>query len=827
MRFWREAWGWSWLDRFRQDLVYAARTFARNPGFTCVVILTLALGIGATTTMFSVVNAVLLHPLPFPNASRLVVIWGKAVRNPEAPPFFDAYRDFELWKKSSQSFERLAAATWTADGQILTGAGAAREVFAMPVGIDFFSLLGVAAELGRTFEPDDLRADCTVVLKHSFWSEALGGRKDVVGKHLALDRHACTVAGVMPPGFAFYPDAAAMWMLITPGSAIARNPDATVGVFGLLKQGVSLDRAQQEIESLYRNSPQKDPGGIVRTPVIYPLAGQFAYLTGPTLRLSVMVLFGAVSLVLLIGCLNVANLLLGRSVARQKDLAVRAALGSGRARLARQLLTEALFLSVSGAALGALLAAEAVHYFRKLNPIAMPPGNPVAVNLPVLAFTISMAVFTALLFGLAPALKASRVDLMDALRMSTHTVSLSRTARNFRRALVVAEVALSLALLAGAGLLIQSVARLASVPLGFQRDRLAAMTITLPRWAYAANDRRTRFYDAVLDQITVLSDVASAALASSVPPDPPLGTSALAVSGRPAPPLSLGALDVGQLSVSPAYFRVMGVPLELGRAFDQTDRADTPAVAIVNEALAKKYFPHENPIGRRIKLLGRPGNDRPWLTVVGVAGNQKYQNFFHPMSWEESPAVYRPMNQEPPLGVYLVIRTVADGASPAAAIQKQIAALDPDVPLGEAQTIVARLSRSLAYPHLRAAILAAFAGLALLLAAVGLYAVLSQLNAQRTQEFGVRLALGARTSDLLKLVTREGMALTLAGLAVGLVLALSLTSLLGSLLYSVKPADPLTFLMVSLLLLAIALLATYIPARRASRVDPLAALRYE
>jgi predicted permease len=822
----REMWGWAWLDRFTQDVSYAARAFARTPGFTAVVILTLALGIGATTAMFSVVDAVLLHPLPFRNSDRLVVIWETLVRSPNDPPFFDTYHDFEVWKSGSQSFERLTLATWRTDGQILTGAGPARDVFAMPVGIDFFPMLGVAPEVGRTFQPDDLREGCTVVLKHSFWMEVFAGQKNVIGRHVDLNENACTVVGVMPPGFAFYPDAAAMWTLITPDSAIARDPNAKIGVFGLLKPGISIQRAQEEVESLYRNAPRKDPFGTLVKPAIYPLAEQFAYLTGPTLRLSVMVLFGAVSFVLLIGCLNIANLLLGKSVARQKELAVRAALGSGRARLARQLLTEALLLSVTGAALGILVAIGAVHYFRTFNPIEMPPGNPVTVNLPVLCFTASLAAGTALLFGLIPALKASRVDLMDALRVSAQAASLSPTARTLRKVLVIAEVALSLSLLVGAGLLIESVGRLASVPLGFRTDRVITMSITLPRWAYSTSNQRARFYRAALDRTTLLPDVVSAAFASSLPPDGRGGGNALAVDGRPEPSPTTAAYDVGQVSISPGYFGVMGVPLELGRAFEDADREKSPAVAIVNEALARKYFPQVNPIGQRIKV-GRPGTERPSLTIVGVVADEKGQNFFHQMSWEEAPAVFRPLNQDPPSHVSMVFRTPTDNTASAAMIQKQIAALDNNVPTGDVQTMNERLSRMLSYPRLRAIVLATFAGLALVLAAIGLYAVLSQLIAQRTQEFGVRMALGAQGSDLLRLVIREGMVLTFAGLAAGLMIAASLTGLLSSLLYGVKPTDPLTLAEVSLVLLLVTLLATYIPARRASRVDPMVALKYE
>jgi predicted permease len=824
----RETWEWNWLERFKQDVAYALRAFGRTPGFTAVVILTLALGIGATTAIFSIVNAVLLNPLPYPNADRLVVIWEKLVRNPKGTAVFDSYRDFETWKNASRSFELLAPATWATGGQILIGNGAARNVLAMPVGIDFFPLLGATPELGRTFQPDDLHRGCTVVLKHSFWLAAFGGQKDVVGKHVSLSEQACTVTGVMPAGFTFYPDAASMWMLITPDSAIGRDPEnANVGVFGRLKPGVSIERAQKEVEALYRNQHKKDPDGIVRIPAVFPLAEQFAYLSGPTLRLSVMILFGAVIFVLLIACVNIANLLLGRSLARQKELAVRAALGSGRMRLIRQLLTEGLLLSFAGASIGVLLALGAVHYFRILNPIQMPPGNPVSVDVHVLGFTAGLAVATALAFGLAPALKASRVDLIDALRASGRSASLGPTAQAFGKTLVAAEVMLSLTLLVGAGLLIESVNRLSAVPLGFRTDHLLSVPIELPEWSYSKDARRISFYREVLNRTKTLPGVESAALASSLPlTSERFGASALAVEGKPAPDAKTAPNDVTVLSVTPDYFRVMGVSLEQGRFLDDGDQAEREPVAIVNEALVRKYFPRENPVGKRIQV-GKPGSDRPWLTIAGVAANEKDKDFFHEMNWEEIPLVFRPVAQAPPLRVSLVVRTAGDNLALGAAIQKQIAALDNSVPVGEVEPMNKRLSHVLAYPRFRAIVLGTFAGLAVLLAGVGLYGVLSQLIAQRTQEFGVRIALGAQKRDVLTMVLRQGLLLTAAGLAAGLAVAFCLAKFLSSLLYGVNAADPLTLAGVSTLLLLVAFLATYLPARRAAGIDPMSVLRHE
>jgi predicted permease len=817
-----------WMERFRQDLTFAVRSFARTPGFTIVVIVTLALGIGATSAIFSIVNSVFLNPLPYRNPDRLVVIWERLVRDPKSPPVFDSYADFQTWKNYSRSFERLAPATWANAGQTLTGMGPAREILAMPVGVEYFSLLGVPPRIGRTFQSEDLNRGCTVVLKHSFWLSAFGGRESAIGRHINLNEKPCTVIGVMPPGFTFYPNAISAWMLITPDSAIARDPvNSALGVFGLLKRSVSIAQAQQEVELLYSREPGRNPGGVERTPVVYPLAEQFAYLTGPNLRLTVMILFASVTFVLLIACVNIANLLRGRSLAREKELAVRAALGSGRLRLIQQLLTEGLLLSFAGAAFGILLARAAVAYFQLRNPIEMPPGNPVSVNLPVLAFTAALAVLTALLFGLVPALKASRTDLVEGLRASGRSASFSPGARAIGNALVAGEVMLSLALLAGAGLLIESVNRLASVPLGFRTDRLLAMEISLPKANYVTPAQRSRFYNEALDKAAALPGVESTAVASSVPlSNGTWGGASIAVEGKPEPDAATARLDTASLSVTPGYFRAMGVPVEAGRAFDGRDRAGAEAVVVVNQALARRYFPHESPISRHIKV-GDVGTSRPWLTIIGVVADEKDRTFFHEMTWEEVPTAFRPVAQDPPTSGSLLLRTASDNLAIGADIQKQIAAIDSNVPVGEVQSMDQRLSRVLAFPRFRAAVLGTFAALALLLAGVGLYGVLAQLIAQRTREFGVRMALGAQKRDVLTLVIRQGLTVTVAGLIAGVVVALSLTRFLGTLLYGVRPTDPWTLALVSLVLLLTALLATWLPARRAAKTDPMVALRYE
>lgn len=445
----RDAWGWGWLERFAQDLLYGLRSFRKTPTFTVVVVLTLALGIGATSAIFSIVNAVLLQPLPYKDSNRLMMILVHPVHNPGAHAF-DTYRDFETWKSRSHSFEQLAAATFVTGGRIFSGRDAAREVVAMPVSMSFFPLLGVSPELGRTFQRDDFQRGCTVVLRHRFWESTLCSDKNIVGKSIRLDEQSCTVAGVMPAGFTFYPDVVTMWRLLTPGEGIGRDPrNLMVFVVGRLKLGVSIESADKEVRAIYADAHRRDkpPGTMV--PVVYPLRDEFAFLSGGNLRLSLLVLFGSVCFVLLIACVNVANLLLGRSLARGREFAVRAALGAGRARLMRQLLTEGLLLSFFGALLGILLAAAAVHVFRVLNPIGMPPGVTVTVNMQVLAFTAGLAVLTALLFGLVPAWRASQVNLNASLKAAGRGASRGLAARSIGKALVVVEVMMSLVLLYG------------------------------------------------------------------------------------------------------------------------------------------------------------------------------------------------------------------------------------------------------------------------------------------------------------------------------------------------------------------------------------------
>jgi predicted permease len=811
----------------KQDIGYALRIFARAPGFTVIVILTLALGIGANTAIFSVVQAVLLRPLPFRDSGRLVVIWERVLHEKRLAKVPVPFRDFGIYRQTSRSFETIAAAPPAAPGRILTGFGNAQAALVIPVTLDFFSLLGVPPEVGRTFSADDLTRGCSVVLEHRFWQSALNGDKSIVGKNLRMEELECTVLGVMPASFVFYPEKTAMWSLLTPNNLIARDPDRNgVGIFARLRPGVTLEAAESEMRQIHRNAHANDRHGALVEPVLYPLHDEFTNLTGRDLKLSIIVLFAAVSVVLLIACLNVANLLLGRSLARQKELAVRAALGSGRARLLKQLLTESMMLSAAAALLGTGLAALAVHYFHVVNPIDLPPGEKVELSIPVLGFTALLAVLTSVVFGFVPAWRASRIDLNAALKRGGRGASADSGRLWFSKGLVVAEVMLSLLLLVAAGLLIQSVSSFSAVPLGFSPDRLIAMFLSMPRTTYARAETRVRFYDSLLASVSTLPEVQSAAI-STAPPLQGSGTgAALSILGRPDGAPGAMLHDISQIGISAGYFQTMGIPLVGGRTFDSRDQAGAQPVAIVNESLARRYFKDVDPIGQQIRFYGVPEVLNPWLTIAGVSGNEKRSTLAE-MAWLDPPTVYVPVTQRPPGGGQLILRTAVPQARIGSAVQQRLAAIDPNVPVTNIDTVQHMLAKNLAYPQFRAVLLGSFAALALMLAVVGLYGVISQLVAQRTHEIGVRMALGAQQSDVLKMVVREGFTLALMGVGLGLIAAAWLSRFIAALLYGVSATDVLTMAVGSAVLIAAALVATYVPARRATKVEPVVALRYE
>ncbi len=808
------------LEHLRQDLRFGARLMARTPGVTLIVVLTLAIGIGATTAIFTILQAVLLRPLPYRDPGTLIAIWDGHPRERNLSKVFASYDDFETWRDHSRSVDAIAAATWATGEQILSGRGPARVVLAIPVTIDFFTLLGVSPAMGRTFHQDDLGEGCTVVLASRFWHNTLGAAANIVGQSLALDDRSCTVVGVMPAGFAFYPDAADMWTLIAGKNQLLA---AGVGVFARLKPHVSLEAAQAELTMLHRQQHGTDTHGATLTPTAYELQDEFTWLAGRNLRATLLVLFAAVSAVLLIACLNVANVLLGRSVARQREFAVRAALGAGQSRLLRQLLTEGFLLSILGTVIGVLLAATAVHYFRVSNPIELPPGSAVALDVPVLVFSAGLTVLTAMVFGLGPALEASQIDLTTTLKAGGRTGSNSSARRAVGRLLVMVEMTCSVVLLVGAGLLIRSVERFGSAPLGFDPDGVTTMALRLPTAVYGDVDARRRFYEDVTAAVGRVPGMNSVALATTFVRG--RGNDVLLVEGRPEPAPDIAVPDVGQTSIGDRYFDVLKVPLLAGRRFEVGDRAESSPVAIVNEALARKYFPEGHPIGAHVRL--RRDTTGPWLTIVGIAGNQKDAALHQEMSWVDAPSLFRPILQTVPSQAALFLRADAPPTTLTGSVQQIIAEIDPDVPVSDVQTMRSRLARTMAYPQFRAAMLTVFAGVALVLAVVGLYGVLSQLVAQRTHEIGIRIALGATKTSVLVLVARQGLAIAGIGLVLGLVAASWLGRFVDSMLYGVRPTDAVMLVLASVSLGSAAVLATYLPARRAVRIDPVQALRHD
>ena len=817
--------GWeSFVETGWQDLRFAARMLRKNPGFTAVAILSLALGISTSTAVFSIVDAVLLRGLPYKDGTRLAAVWCTEIGQP-GTKIFASYRDFEEFEDHSRSFEGLAALTWARAGEILTWNGSPHEVLAIPASGEFFSLLGIPAAQGRRFKPEDVRDGCTVVLAHSFWQTELGAPAAIVGVPLTLNGRSCTVAGVMPRDFEFYPKGTSLWTLITPDSQFSKEPfNSAVGIFGRLKPRVSMADAQRELEGLHQRVVQESPAGnwvAQIKPIVRYLREEFTWMAGRNLRRALLLLTAAVTVLLLIACVNVANLLLGRCMERYRELAVRAALGSGRSRLVRQLFTESMLFAALGAFVGIFISVAAVRCFNSANFVELPPGNPVAINLHVLAFAIILTALTALLFGLLPAWRASQVDLNEVLKESGQSIIPGK--RHTGQFLVVGQVTLSVVLLAGAGLMIQSIVRLGSVPLGFRSDHLLTAQVALPSQPYSKLNQRSNLYEKLTARLGELPGVEGVALCSALPPYNGGSSNELAIAGKP-PIQNLEAVNM--VEISSDYFRVLGIPLLRGREFDFHDREGNRPVAILNDQAVRRFFQNQSPVGEQIKL-GKADDKAPWLTVVGVVGAEKRTTVYLEMGYIEPALVYLPASQASATTMGLVMRVAGNPMALGPLLQREISSLDRNVPTYDMRTMSARYAEFLAQPRFRAVLMGLFAGLTLLLAAIGLYGVLARLVAQRTHEIGIRVALGASRHEVLRLVAVPALQMTVAGLGSGIVVAIGVTRLLGGLLFAVRPTDPFTFAAVAALFCVVALLACYLPARRAIGVDPMVALRYE
>lgn len=802
------------MQGFLQDLHYGLRMIRKNPGFALLAVLTLALGIGANTAIFTVVNAVLLRPLPYSDPDRLVYVQENNLKKgwdsfSVAPP------NFVDWRAQSQSFEHMAAVN---SGSFnYTGGESPERLRGVTVTEDYFPMLGVLPELGRWFVADDYQAgkNKVALLTHRGWTRLVNRHDDVVGRVIMLNGEAYTVVGVLPQHFRTGP-LNDLWVpLVFNANQLAGRGSHFLSIIGRVKPGVSIQQAQQELSGIAARLSEQYPNsnrdwGVVVTSMYEAVVGE--------VRLALLVLMGAVGLVLLIACANVANMLLARASVRAREIAVRAAIGASRGRLVRQLLTESLVLAALGGGIGLILAMWGTEALTASLTGVLPRASEVRVDGWVASFTVLATVLTGLLFGMAPAWMVSRSNLQETLKEGSSGGSAERRGW-LRSTLVVTEVALAVVLVVASGLLLQSFARLQSVPPGFRTDHSLSFAAILPRAKYAEPAKQTAFFEQVLQRVKSLPGVASAALAEPIPLSGSDTLYSLSVEGR--------ATDQGDLPsplyylVSPDYFRTMEIPLLAGRAFTEQDVDGAPRVVVINRTFAERIFPNENPLGRRIRL-GR--NSDIAREIVGVVADTKHYWLGERNSLLQ---VYEPFAQMPQSGMNFVLRTSVEPGSLAGAVRRAVQAVDPDQPVIAVQTLEQLLSDSVAQPRFRTLLLGLFGGLALVLASVGVYGVMAYSVARRTQEIGIRMALGAQRGDVLRMVLRGGFTLAAVGVALGLAGAFAATRLLEGLLFGVKPTDLQTYAITAAILVAVALVACAIPALRASRINPMRALRYE
>ncbi len=803
------------------DLRYGGRMLLKKPGFTLIAVLTLALGIGANTAIFSLVSAVLLRPLNFPESERLVMIW-EGVAALGVTGDTPAPANYADWKAQSQSFADMAALEQR--NYNLTGDGEPEKIFAFGVGANFFPLLGAQPALGRNFTTDEDKpgASKVAIISHALWQSRYGGERSILGRDIELNGERYTVVGVMPPDFQFQVPDTRLWVPIalTP-EQLANRDIHFLNVVARLKPGVTVAQANADIGAIteriataYPDSSQGLSASVV--PLHDDLAGD--------VRRPFTMLLVAVAFVLLISCANIAGVLLSRAAARQREIAVRAALGASRWRIVRQLLTESLLLGVLGGSLGTLLALWTFTFLQQLVPAGLRTATTLQLDWPVLGFTLAVSLLAGVIFGLAPALAAAKTDLNEALKQGSGRTGFGAAQRWLRSSFVVAEVALSLVLLVGAGLLVQTLYKLRGQYADLHPEHVLTVRTQLLGDRYHEHEQRVPFYDGVLQRVAHLPGVVAAGYTTAVPLVWKGGANGLTLEGRQADANTIW--NANHRQISPDYFSAIGIALRAGRAFNAQDNEHGVPVAIINETMARKFWPGESPVGKRFKIGGMD-DPTPWLTVVGIVADVRQMGADAPVKAE----MYVPYWQKQPFAFYaprdLVIRAAGEPTALVAAVRQAVHEVDPTQPLASIRTLDEVLGRETAQRRVGMILLTTFAGLALLLAALGIYGVLSYFVVQHTPEIGVRMALGAQSGDVLRLIIGKGMRLALMGVAVGLVGAFALTRLLGSLLFEVQATDPLTFGLLALLLTLVALVACYIPARRATKVDPMVALRYE
>jgi predicted permease len=815
-----DVWGFRWFESLLQDLRYGLRQLGRNPGFTAVAVITLALGIGANTAIFSIVNAALLHPLPFQDADRLVTRWGSMPEFSYTGPIAICGRDYSVWRDQNRVFGGIAA--FSGQTSNLTGAGEPIRLEGSQVTAGFFELFGITPALGSPFRPgeDSPGTDHEVLLSDKLWRNRFGSDVYIVGRPVTLDGELYTVAGVMPAGFDF-PNQSAFW---TPVPLTQDCSNATMQLVARLKPGVTLDQARSEIVLIDARLEGKHHGGHGIQSTLVPLTQAMGYDLCPELT----ILLGAVGFLLLIACASVANLLLARGATRQHEMAVRSALGAGRLRIAGQVLTESVLLAAVGGALA--LPVGACAHRLLASAFVLSQNNLFSASLAAriaslgidrwaLGFTLAVTCLTGIMFGLAPAFRVSKPDLTEALKECGRNLSARRG--HVRDVFVVAEIAISLVLLVGAGLLVRTLADLTSIHPGFSPGHVLSMAVDLPETRYRNKNQMIEFEQKALQRLRGLPGVLSVGGVFGLPFGAEHVYGDITIQGLTS---TQHGLIVAKVVVAGDYFRTLGIPLSQGRFFGRDDTQGASRVAVVSQELARRLWPHESAIGNRLK----PGFAHDsWYRVVGVVGNVKMES----LGEESPPALYLPYEQAPATfmmeDVTLVLRTSLRPLSIAAAAAHAINSVDPELPVFDVTPMDQLVSKSVSEPRFDAMLLAIFAALALILAGVGIYGVMSYAVAQHTHEIGIRMALGARSFGVLRMVLGEGLRLALIGLATGLAGAVLLSRLLSTLLYGVRPTDPLTFVTVSSILAGVALLACYIPARRATKVDPLVALRHE
>ncbi|HKP87591.1 MAG TPA: ABC transporter permease [Blastocatellia bacterium] len=818
------------MERLFQDIRYGFRTLLKSPGFTVVAVITLALGIGANSAIFSLVNGLLLRPLPYSDSERLAIIW---THSPGANVDKDwpSPGQFSAIISQNNVFEQIAIARGTIVN--LTGQGTPERLGVVQTSSNLFSILGATPALGRVFLPeeDEPGKPPTAILSYGLWQRLFGGDPNVIDQAITLSGRSYTVVGVMPATFSLSYEvmptvgaiAEADLLLPLPMSAERMNSqgDENYNLMARLKPGATITEAQAELDMVAHNLEQQYPE-------TYPADRRFSFSVRPLLeqvvgdvRPALLVLLGAVGCVLLIACANVANLMLARAASREKEIAIRVAIGAGRWRLVRQLLTESVLLASLGGALGLVIAIWSLDGLRRLNPGNIPRLQNIGMDSRVLVFTFAVAMLTGILFGLAPALRSSQVNFSETLKEGGRSMVGSRHHR-LRNLLVIAEIALSLVLLIGAGLLIRSFFRVQQVEPGFSARNVLSLRLSVAGTASAEESRRMSFYQQLWERIRRLPGVESAGGATILPLGGGIGWGGITIEGYdPATGQSLIQADGRVASVG--YFETMKIPLISGRFFTEQDNKDSMKVAVIDENMARTYWPPDtDPVGKRLKF-GGADSDSPWITIVGVVGKVKQ----YALDTDSRVAFYMPHLQNLSSTMYVVARTSGDPLGLAAAVTREAREMDPNVPVYDVKTMEQLVSESLARRRFAMLALGLFAVVALLLAVVGIYGVMSYSVAQRTREIGIRVALGAQMGDVFKLVIGQGMLLAAIGVCIGLASAIAMTRVMASLLFGVSATDPATFATIALLLAVVALVACYVPARRAAKVDPMVALRYE